>query len=147
MLSLFDQVSWLHVLGGGIAIGLSSSVLFAMNGRIAGICGMAFSLMATNMRNNLWRITFLVAMIAGTQLFHLVSQRPFPDAPDSSLPLLIIGGLLVGIGTSMANGCTSGHGIAGIARFSKRSIVATLAFMGAAIACYFIAQHLLGWEV
>lgn len=147
MLEPFQSVAWGHVLGGGVLIGLASTLLFYFNGRIAGICGMAFSLMATSVRNNIWRIAFLISMIIGTQLFHLFSGTALPPAPNSSLPILIIAGLLVGFGTSMGNGCTSGHGIAGIARFSPRSITATLVFMASAILCFYLAKHVFGLEV
>ena len=141
---MFEDVQFNTVLLGGGLIGLSSLILFACNGRIAGICGMAFSLMATRLQRNIWRMVFLVGLVLGSLAYHAVSGSPFPQGPDTSLPLLIIGGLLVGFGTSMGNGCTSGHGIAGISRFSKRSIVATLVFMISAIITVFIFKHVLG---
>ena len=147
MLELFSQVNYTSVLLGGAAIGLSSVLLFVFNGRIAGICGMAFSLMATSLQRNIWRILFLGSMIVGSLLFHYLSGFEYPPAPDTSLPLLIFGGLLVGYGTSLGNGCTSGHGIAGIARLSPRSIVATLTFMGAAIITLYVVKHLLGGAI
>ncbi len=147
MLETFQAVSYSTVLFGGGLIGLSAILLFLFNGRIAGICGMAFSLMATNVERNVWRVIFLVAMLAGTQIFHILTDTVFPVAPNTSLPLLILGGLLVGYGTSLGNGCTSGHGIAGIARFSARSIAATLIFMGSAIITLYIVKHVLGAQI
>jgi len=144
---MFDSVSFTNVLGGGALIGLSSLLLFTLNGRIAGICGMAFSLMATSLKNNIWRIIFLVGLVLGSAAFYWLTNTPLPPAPDSSLEWLILGGLLVGYGTSMGNGCTSGHGIAGIARLSPRSIIATLTFMAFAILALFIVKHVIGGDI
>jgi len=144
---MFDSVSFTNVLGGGALIGLSSLLLFTLNGRIAGICGMAFSLMATSLKNNIWRIIFLVGLVLGSAAFYWLTNTPLPPAPDSSLGWLILGGLLVGYGTSMGNGCTSGHGIAGIARLSPRSIIATLTFMAFAILALFIVKHVIGGDI
>lgn len=128
-------------------IGGSATLLFALNGRIAGICGMAFSLMATSLQRNIWRLTFLASLVIGSMAYHLITGASIPDGPNTSLPLLILGGLLVGYGTSLGNGCTSGHGIAGIARLAPRSMVATVTFMLAAIATYFLVKHVLGGEI
>ena len=147
MLEAFQNVPYSSVLIGGALIGLSSVLLFVFSGRIAGICGMAFSLMATSLDKNIWRVVFLVGLISGSLLYHYVTGAPYPQAPNTSLPLLIIAGLLVGYGTSLGNGCTSGHGISGLARLSPRSLVATLTFMGSAIATLYIAKHLLGADV
>jgi uncharacterized membrane protein YedE/YeeE len=144
MFEAFQNVPYQSVILGGALIGISSVLLFAFNGRIAGICGMAFSLMATSLDKNIWRIVFLVGLVSGSLLYHFLSGTPYPPAPNTSLPLLIIAGLLVGYGTSMGNGCTSGHGISGLARFSPRSLVATLIFMSSAIATLYIAKHLIG---
>lgn len=144
---MFDSVSFIHVLGGGALIGLAAVVLFAGIGRIAGICGIAFSLIAAPVTKQAWRILFILGLVAGSLLFHALSGQDYPPAPDTSLPLLIIGGLLVGFGTAMGNGCTSGHGICGISRFSTRSIVATLTFMAAAIVSMYVFRHLLGWSI
>jgi uncharacterized membrane protein YedE/YeeE len=144
MLQAFQNVSYDTVLLGGALIGISSVLLFAFNGRIAGICGMAFSLMATSLDKNIWRLVFLGGLIAGSLLYHFISGASYPPAPNTSLPLLIIGGLLVGYGTSLGNGCTSGHGISGIARLSPRSIVATLTFMASAIATVYVLKHVIG---
>lgn len=144
---MFESVSYIHVLGGGALIGLAALVLFAGIGRIAGICGIAFSLLAAPISTQVWRVLFLLGLIAGTFLFHALSGQAAPAAPNNNLPLLIIGGLLVGFGTAMGNGCTSGHGICGISRFSMRSIVATLTFMVMAIITLFVVRHVLGWSI
>lgn len=147
MLEAFQNVPYASVFLGGALIGISSVLLFLFNGRIAGICGMAFSLMATSLDKNIWRIVFLLGLVGGSLLYHFVTGTQYPPAPNTSLPLLIIAGLLVGYGTSLGNGCTSGHGISGLARLSPRSLVATLTFMTSAIVTLYIAKHLLGAAV
>lgn len=147
MLEAFQNVPYTSVLIGGALIGISSVLLFLFNGRIAGICGMAFSLMATSLDKNIWRIVFLIGLVGGSLLYHFLTGVEYPPAPNTSLPLLILAGLLVGYGTSLGNGCTSGHGISGLARLSPRSLVATLTFMGSAIVTLYIAKHLLGAAV
>lgn len=147
MPELLTSTDTMNALFGGSLIGIACVLLFAFNGRISGICGMAFSLMATRFSNNIWRILFLVSMVIGSLAFHKLTNTPFPVAPNSSLPWLIIGGLLVGFGTSLGNGCTSGHGISGIARLSPRSMVATLTFMVTAIVCFYMVKHVIGGNI
>jgi uncharacterized membrane protein YedE/YeeE len=103
--------------------------------------------MATSLDKNIWRLVFLGGLVAGSLLYHFLSGASYPPAPNTSLPLLVVGGLLVGYGTSLGNGCTSGHGISGIARLSARSIMATLTFMASAIATVYVLKHLLGASI
>jgi len=149
MISALQAVPYLSVLSGGLLIGLAALLLFAFNGRIAGVCGITFSLIKRHpsFSTTAWRWLFLVGLVAGTLLYHFLTSTPFPEPPNNSLPLLIAGGLLVGYGTSMGSGCTSGHGVCGIARFSTRSITATACFMLAGIVSLFIFKHLLGWSI
>jgi len=147
MSEFLSTSSVLFALLGGLMIGLSSVLLFTLNGRIAGICGMAFSLMATSLQRNIWRLVFLASLIIGSLAFHLFSGAEIPKPPNTSMPLLILGGLLVGYGTSLGNGCTSGHGIAGIARLAPRSLIATLTFMVAAILTFYVVKHVLGGAI
>ncbi len=162
MISALQSVPYPFVLGGGLLIGLASLLLFAFNGRIAGVCGIAFSLLTRRSLPSIaphqtipahitsdlaWRWLFLAGLVIGTLLFHFLSGTPFPAAPNNSMPQLLIGGLLVGYGTTMGSGCTSGHGVCGIARLSTRSITATLSFMLAAIVSLYVFKHLLGWTI
>ncbi len=147
MLSTLQAVPFQSVPGGGLLIGLAALLLFAFNGRIAGVCGITFSLISKSTRDTSWRWIFLLGLIAGTLLYHFITGTPFPAPPNNSLPPLIIGGLLVGYGTSMGSGCTSGHGVCGIARFSTRSITATLCFMAAGIVSLFVFKHIIGWDI
>lgn len=147
MSELLTSIDTINALFGGALIGIACVLLFAFNGRISGICGMAFSLMATGLANNIWRILFLISMIIGSLMFHSLTNTPFPVAPNTTLPWLIAGGLLVGFGTSLGNGCTSGHGISGIARLSPRSMVATMTFMASAIVCFYVVKHVIGGSI
>ena len=113
---------------GGIIIGLAVVIFFLFNGRLVGISGIAAN--ALNQKEKrIDNILFLVGLIIGPILYSLISNKEINISISNSLPLLIVAGLLVGIGTRISGGCTSGHGISGIGRFSLRSIIATITFM------------------
>lgn len=131
-------------LAGGILIGLSATLMLLFNGRITGISGIISGLLPPKSEEWLWRMLFLLGMIAGASLFVVFFPKLFVDRIDFPPILLIIGGFLVGFGTSLGNGCTSGHGVCGIARLSPRSIVATLVFMFSGGITVFVIRHLLG---
>ena len=115
-------------LTGGIIIGLAVVIFFLFNGRLVGISGIAAN--ALNQKEKrIDNILFLVGLIIGPILYALISNKEINISISNSLPLLIVAGLLVGIGTRISGGCTSGHGISGIGRFSLRSIIATITFM------------------
>ena len=113
---------------GGILIGLAVVVFFLFNGRLVGISGIAANAL-TNKDNRFDNILFLIGLVIGPILYSLFANSDIKITISNSFILLIIAGLLVGIGTRISGGCTSGHGISGCARFSLRSIVATLTFM------------------
>lgn len=133
----------LSALSGGILIGLSATFLLFFNGRIAGISGIMGGLINAPRTELFWRIAFLVGIVIGAFLFQLI--RPDFYQPRENFPiwLLAIGGFLVGFGTRMGNGCTSGHAICGIARFSIRSIAATITFMASGFLTVYIMRHIL----
>ena len=114
-------------LAGGICIGLAAILLMVTLGRIGGISGIVFSA-AKNPVVDFWSILFVAGLILGTFLFHFTSGHPIP-AFKVPLPLILAGGFIVGAGTKLGSGCTSGHGICGIGRLSLRSIIATCTFM------------------
>ena len=126
---------------GGALIGLAATVLYAMLGRIAGISGV-FNSALDDKADRGWRIAFLFGLVAAASAWLLGTGV----APRSGFPLpwLIAAGLLVGFGTRLGNGCTSGHGICGLARLSKRSLVAVLVFMGAGFATVYVLRHVVG---
>jgi hypothetical protein len=124
-------------LAGGALIGLSAALLMLFSGKIAGISTIIGGLLNPQKHESSWRAAFLTGMIAS---FSIVAPFGFelPDTAGESIIVVSLAGLLVGFGTRLSNGCTSGHGIIGLGRFSKRSIFATIAFMGSAFMVVFI---------
>ena len=131
--------AFLVALAGGICIGLASVFLMIMLGRIAGISGIVFSAAKTPVEN-FWSVMFTVGLVLGAFLFHLGSGSPIPDF-DVPMPLLLTGGFIVGLGTKLGSGCTSGHGICGIGLLSVRSIIATCTFMLFGFITVYIRLH------
>ncbi|NQZ90310.1 MAG: YeeE/YedE family protein [Colwellia sp.] len=133
----------LTALLGGALIGASALLLLIFNGRIAGISGILHSAIQPIDNDRLWRWLFLLGLMLGV-FFAMNPATPLPTDIEASWPLIIIAGLLVGFGSKMGNGCTSGHGICGIGRLSSRSIVATIIFMLTAALTVFITRHIVG---
>ncbi len=130
---------------GGVLIGLGAVLLMAGLGRIAGIAGIIGGLLPPpRPADGGWRVAFLAGMVLAAPLMLLASGgMPAIEVPVS-LPMLAIGGAIVGLGISYGNGCTSGHGVCGMARLSKRSIAATLTFMATTAATVFVLRHVIG---
>ena len=118
----------ISALTGGLLIGLSVALFFILNGRMIGISGVASNFLVSK-NNRIDNFLFLIGLILGPLIYNLISGKEINISISSSLILLIIGGSLVGFGTRLSSGCTSGHGISGISRFSLRSIIATITFM------------------
>ena len=118
----------ISALTGGLLIGLSVALFFILNGRMIGISGIASNFLVSK-NNRIDNFLFLIGLILGPLIYNLISGKEINMSISSSLILLIIGGTLVGFGTRLSSGCTSGHGISGISRFSLRSIIATITFM------------------
>lgn len=130
---------------GGALIGLAAVVLMATAGRIMGATGIFRGLLTLQFDDAFqWRLIFIIGLLLGTAWTGLFSGVAHNISFVSNNYLIIIGGILVGAGTTLGNGCTSGHGICGISRFSLRSVVATCVFMLAAIITVFIMRHVLG---
>ena len=126
---------------GGALIGLAAAVLMMLTGRLAGVSGILGGMLQARPADQGWRIAFIAGLIAAP-LIAAVAGAPLPrPAMTSSLALVAVAGLLVGFGTRMGNGCTSGHGVCGFARLSTRSIAATAIFMITAIAVVAIVRH------
>jgi uncharacterized membrane protein YedE/YeeE len=144
-------IDWLHFtpwasLAGGILIGLATALLLLANGRVAGISGILGGLLrpAVASRGDIaWRVTFILGLFVAPLVWLTMGAMP-PAQIDHSPALLAVGGLLVGIGTRFGNGCTSGHGVCGIARLSPRSLLATACFLAAGFVTVFIVRHVLG---
>lgn len=134
----------LHALLGGLLIGGSAALLLWLNGRIAGVTGMVTGLLVKPSAEQAWRLLFLLGLVVGTAAYGFFAAQATPIRHGFPVPLLIGAGLLIGYGTAQANGCTSGHGVCGLARFSVRSLVATVTFLAVAIGTTYIARHVLG---
>jgi uncharacterized membrane protein YedE/YeeE len=136
---------WLFGLAGGLLIGAASAILLLGNGRIAGISGILGGVLAAipKRRGSIEGLAFLAGLIGLPALYTLAIGAP-EVIVTTATPLLIIGGLLVGLGTRLGSGCTSGHGVCGLSRLSPRSLVATGVFMAMAAAVVFVLRHLIG---
>ena len=136
--------AWLPALGGGVLIGLAAVVLLALTGRIAGISGIAGGLLPPVRGDSAWRVAFVVGLVAAAGLY--AAFVPGAPQPRAGYPrgLLIVAGLLVGFGTRLGNGCTSGHGVCGLGRLSPRSLAAVLTFMATGVATTWVLRHAAG---
>ncbi|WP_119468445.1 YeeE/YedE family protein [Vibrio cholerae] len=136
------SIPWDSLIG-GMLLGISATLMLLMNGKIAGISGILTGLLTPKSRDFAWRLLFVVGMISGGVIgVKLLGHDGATDFGVSGI-VLATAGLLVGVGTRRANGCTSGHGSCGIGRFSKRSIVATCVFMAVAAVTVFVRLHLM----
>lgn len=136
--------SWIAALIGGMLIGLSATLLLVFNGRIAGISGIfngAFRLA----EDWTWRWLFLAGLLGGAAIYEYgLAAQPTPTQAFAPVAMAV-GGFLVGVGTRMGNGCTSGHGVCGLGRLSPRSLAAVITFMATAIITVFVIRHLLAF--
>ncbi len=123
-------------------IGVAAAVLLLLNGRIAGISGILGGLLRPVRGDAAWRAAFIAGLIFAPPFYSGFARLPAPTI-EASYPMLLLAGLLVGAGTLYGSGCTSGHGVCGLSRLSPRSLVATLAFMGAGFAMVFVVRHIL----
>lgn len=114
---------------GGVLIGLSASLLLFFNGRIAGISGILYACLGRPSKENLWRYFFIAGLVLGGLFMFFQHPNLFQNNSDRSIATISIAGFLVGLGTFLAGGCTSGHGVCGVSRLSPRSLVATITFM------------------
>jgi len=132
-----------HALAGGVLIGIAAAMFVLLNGRIAGISGVLGGLLSPAKGNIAWRLAFVGGLVISPALYTLFFDAPLIQI-DAGLGALVLGGLLVGVGTRYGAGCTSGHGVCGLSRLSLRSLVATLGFMGSGFATVFVIRHVLG---
>ncbi len=140
-------IDWTHftpwaALAGGVLLGLASALFVLLNGRILGISGIVGGLLRPRAGDMGWRLTFVLGMLVAPGLYWLV-VGPTQPRIDATWEMVVMAGLLVGVGTRYGSGCTSGHGVCGLSRMSPRSLVATLAFMGAGFVTVFLIRHAL----
>jgi len=130
-------------LAGGVLIGVAVALFVLLNGRIAGISGVLGGLLNGKQVDSAWRAAFIAGLVGAPLIYGLFAVVPTPQI-DADTAALALAGLLVGVGTRYGSGCTSGHGVCGISRGSRRSVVATFVFMGAGFATVFVLRHVLG---
>lgn len=143
-------LDWQHFtpwasLAGGIVLGVASAAFILLNGRILGISGILGGLLTPRPGESSWRLAFLLGLLVSPALLSLWAPAAWiqPARIDASWAAVVVAGLLVGFGTRLGSGCTSGHGVCGLSRLSPRSLVATLTFMAAGFAMVFVLRHLL----
>ena len=129
------------LLGGGL-IGLAASALLWLDGKVAGVSGIVGGLLRRDDPG--WRGAFVAGLVAGGAMLRLALPSAFAITVAEPLPLVVAAGLLVGFGSQLGNGCTSGHGVCGVSRGSRRSLVATATFMATGIASVFVIRHVIG---
>lgn len=133
-------------LAGGMLIGLAAALLIVLLGRIAGISGIVGALLQrsswASVANWGWRAAFVIGMVAAPLVWQLIAPLPPMEMPSNPL-VIVLAGLLVGFGTRLGSGCTSGHGVCGLSRLSLRSLAATLTFISAGAATVFVVRHVL----
>jgi len=141
-------IDWEHFtpwasLAGGVLLGLASALFVLVNGRILGISGILGGLIKPKGGDVAWRAAFILGLLAAPMLYAAL-RGTWEVRIEAGWGAVVAAGLLVGIGTRYASGCTSGHGVCGLSRLSPRSLVATLAFMGTGFATVFVVKHLVG---
>ncbi len=139
------MIDWTHftpqlALSGGLIIGFATALLWLLNGRIAGISGIAAAALTSVGAERQWRLAFVLGLVLSSWVWLMLA--PLPEVVvTSNYQLLALAGLLVGFGARLGSGCTSGHGICGLSRLSGRSLVATVTFMTVAIGTVFVVRH------
>ena len=128
---------------GGVVIGLAAALLVLVNGRVAGISGIVGGVLKPRDGDISWRVAFVAGLLLAPVAYAVIAAYPYATI-DASYPVLIVAGVLVGIGTRFAGGCTSGHGVCGLSRLSPRSLAATLSFMAAAFLTVYVVRHAIG---
>ena len=144
------NIDWAHFtpftsLTGGVILGIASAIFILVNGRILGISGIVGGLFPPKLGDTFWRVTFLLGLAVAPMVFHAVVPAQYITEPriDTTDMMVVIAGLLVGIGTRYASGCTSGHGVCGLSRLSPRSLVATASFMSAGFVTVYVMRHVI----
>jgi uncharacterized protein len=129
---------------GGVLIGLAASLLLLTHGKVAGISGLYGALFRAGTSDRSFRLAFIAGLVGTGALIRLIAPAAFATTWSASLPVILAAGLLVGFGTQLGNGCTSGHGVCGLSRMSARSLVATCAFMASGGVTVFVVRHVIG---
>lgn len=136
--------TWINALIGGVLIGVAVSLMLLWNGRVTGISGIINQTVSKDKDQGAWRILFLFGLIFGGLVLSQLNPMVFENQLNTSLIQTIVAGLLVGFGTVMGSGCTSGHGVCGVSRLSPRSILATVSFILSGIVTVYVIKNLVG---
>lgn len=139
-----EHLIFARALAGGILIGIAAVVLLLLSGRIAGVSNIVGNLLFAMKGDRLWRALFLLGLVVGAAIYYSAFGDAPTARPNFPVLLLAVAGILVGFGTSLSNGCTSGHGVCGLGRLSKRSFVATIVFLFAGIITAIVTRHVFG---
>lgn len=140
-----DVNSWMRAAIGGGLIGVAAALMWGLNGRIAGVSGVLGGLLLESKgAESIWRFLFVAGLILGAWVMAILRPDMVTTAMQTGWIGIVAAGLLVGFGTRMGSGCTSGHGVCGIARLSRRSLVATATFMASGFATVFVLRHVIG---
>ncbi|MDW5444329.1 YeeE/YedE family protein [Polaromonas sp. SM01] len=142
------MIDWAHFtpwssLAGGLLIGVAAAMFLLLNGRIAGISGILGGLLRPRAGDIGWRVAFIGGLLLAPLVYQLIAPLPSVRV-EADTATLVVAGLLVGVGTRYGSGCTSGHGVCGLSRFSFRSLVATASFMAAGFVTVFVVRHWMG---
>lgn len=140
---MHDFTPFASLLGGAL-IGVAASLFLWTHGRVAGISGIYAGALRRGTPDRRVRLWFLAGLFVASLVVRFVRPESFESSWTASLPLALVAGLIVGVGTQLGSGCTSGHGVCGLSRFSRRSFVATLTFMGTAAMTVFVVRHVIG---
>lgn len=130
---------------GGLLIGIAVTILLLFNGRVAGISGIVSGLISPSRKDKIWRFTFILGMLAGGGVLKILTPEVFINSSGRSFGAIALAGFLVGIGTVMGGGCTSGHGVCGVSRLSLRSILATIIFIFFGVISVLVLKNISGY--
>lgn len=136
------NADWMNALWGGIIIGISVSLMLLLNGRVTGISGIINGALSPVKGDTAWRVLFVLGLFLGGLVLKAFKPEVFTGSLPTGLGTTVVAGLLVGFGTIMGSGCTSGHGVCGISRMSVRSIIATVSFIGAGVVAVLLFRSL-----
>lgn len=136
------QQDWINALLGGVIIGISVSMMLLLNGRVTGISGIINGVLTPLKGDTTWRVLFVGGLFLGGLAISALNPNVFTGSLNTETWTTVVAGLLVGFGTIMGSGCTSGHGVCGVSRMSPRSMVATIAFIGAGVAAVAVFKYL-----
>ena len=142
-----DASQYIYPALGGALIGLGASALMLFSGRVAGVSGIVSGLLKIKPGDLAWRLAFVLGMVVGGAAIHAARPDLFGTDIDRSVGAVVLGGLLVGFGTRLGSGCTSGHGVCGVARLGPRSIIATLTFIASGAVVVYLVNHVAGGAV